>query len=518
MTVEEMTRYVAGEWDGYESKMFDSRSDESESISTTTKPITDSEISPPLVSSETQDVQNMVEPDLVVEPPVQNMDGLDLVVAPPADEEGANDTEPEKAASDAEVVNASTENDSTPLLADVVSINMSEMSGETRKTIAEALARQRRIDQYVPEARGGDQSSMAQPLEIANAPTEAASATEPEKAVHDNVRATVVEEKRSTLEQDRLEQERERDSLQQERRRLEELKEALEQDRLRQEQDRRQLEKQRSALEQDRPGQDRETEALQERRRLEEQERRRLEEQDRRRHDAVADAPAKPDATAVEPAPHDAVADEPLPDVPSEPVADALTEPMPDAVADAPTKPDASAVEPASNDAVADVPTEPVADALTEPLPDVPTEPMADALTEPLPDVPTQSVDATAVEPQPEPRALAATRAQIVPKARIATTTTAAPQQEVETDAVAPQAATSEEPHLQTKEDIEKMFQKKAVGEETEAEMEERIRRSFLAPATSLAPTTTLHPETLEEMEARIRKEIMSRRVEDILR
>jgi len=113
MSIDEMTRYINGEWDGYQAKMFDNRDDDPLPTANP-KPVAEE-------TNEDKSVQDMSTDELT-----RVLDG-DMVAYMP--KEVANDTEPEKAANDsAEVASVSTANDSTPLFADIASINMSQMS------------------------------------------------------------------------------------------------------------------------------------------------------------------------------------------------------------------------------------------------------------------------------------------------------------------------------------------------------------------------------------------------------
>jgi len=113
MSIDEMTRYINGEWDGYQAKMFDNRDDDPLPTANP-KPVAEE-------TNEDKSVQDMSTDELA-----RVLDG-DMVAYMP--KEVANDTEPEKAANDsAEVASVSTANDSTPLFADIASINMSQMS------------------------------------------------------------------------------------------------------------------------------------------------------------------------------------------------------------------------------------------------------------------------------------------------------------------------------------------------------------------------------------------------------
>jgi hypothetical protein len=128
MSIDEMTRYINNEWDGYVSKMFDYHDDDP-LPGATNKPKADLEAHEE-THEETHDkkkVQDMSKEELT--------DLLNGDLAGYVAKAAANETEPEKATSDsAEVENASAEasgaekNDSTPLFADVASINMSQMS------------------------------------------------------------------------------------------------------------------------------------------------------------------------------------------------------------------------------------------------------------------------------------------------------------------------------------------------------------------------------------------------------
>mmetsp|Transcript_26336 Transcript_26336/g.70293 ORF Transcript_26336/g.70293 Transcript_26336/m.70293 type:complete len:544 (-) Transcript_26336:192-1823(-) len=121
MSIDEMTRYINGEWDGYQAKMFDNRDDDPLPTANP-KPVAEE-------TNEDKSVQDMSTDELA-----RVLDG-DMVAYMP--KEVANDTEPEKAVDDnAEVVNVSTE---VPLFADIASINMSQISEATNTTSAEPL-------------------------------------------------------------------------------------------------------------------------------------------------------------------------------------------------------------------------------------------------------------------------------------------------------------------------------------------------------------------------------------------
>ncbi|CAK0815598.1 unnamed protein product [Prorocentrum cordatum] len=165
-SIDEMNRYISGEWDGYESRMFDNR-DEDPLPTADTKPVAEE-------THEEKNVQDMSTDELA-----RVLDGdLDAYMPKAA----ANDTEPEKAANDKEEASASAENDSTPLFADVASMNLSRVS--------EAASASEPVEadhDAVPEPTSSDPAVDAPPEPlaaapaqlVASAPTEAARATEP---------------------------------------------------------------------------------------------------------------------------------------------------------------------------------------------------------------------------------------------------------------------------------------------------------------------------------------------------
>jgi len=174
MNVDELTRYMNNEWDGYVAKTFDNSEDES--LSTVdTEPAADLEThenksdlethedKSDLETQEDKTVQDMSKDELA-----KFLDGDMSSYMPKA----ATDTEPESANATEEPANASTENDSTPLFADIASINMSQMSEPASATEPDTGT--------VPEASSNDAVTDAPAEPVADAPTEAASATEPD--------------------------------------------------------------------------------------------------------------------------------------------------------------------------------------------------------------------------------------------------------------------------------------------------------------------------------------------------
>jgi len=122
MSIDEMTRYINGEWDGMVAKMFDYRADEDALPAATTTPVAEE-------THEETKIQDMSADEMARVLEGDMADYMPKVAA--------NDTEPEKAVDDnAEVVNVSTE---VPLFADIASINMSQISEATNTTSAEPL-------------------------------------------------------------------------------------------------------------------------------------------------------------------------------------------------------------------------------------------------------------------------------------------------------------------------------------------------------------------------------------------
>lgn len=152
MSIDEMTRYISGEWDGHVAKTFD-QGDDDPLPTATTQPAAD------LETHEKKSVQDMSKEELT-----DLLDG-DLSSWVP---KAANDTEPEQAADDnAEVANVSTENDSTPLFGDIASINMSQMP-----EAASATEPEKAVNDAVPEATPSDAAVDAPAEPVADAPAE----------------------------------------------------------------------------------------------------------------------------------------------------------------------------------------------------------------------------------------------------------------------------------------------------------------------------------------------------------
>jgi len=119
MSIDEMSRYISGEWDGYVSRMFDADADDLGTLNQHAPAST----AKPAVGAASREDRAIAEP---VDQAVQTK--IAEVAANDTGEGMAEDPEPEKSASDEDVANASTENGSTPIFSDVVSINMSDVS------------------------------------------------------------------------------------------------------------------------------------------------------------------------------------------------------------------------------------------------------------------------------------------------------------------------------------------------------------------------------------------------------
>ncbi|CAK0807038.1 unnamed protein product [Prorocentrum cordatum] len=339
MSIDEMSRYISGEWDGYVSRMFDADADDLGTLNQHAPAST----AKPAVGAASREDRAIAEP---VDQAVQTK--IAEVAANDTGEGMAEDPEPEKSASDEDVANASTENGFTPIFSDVVSINMSDVS--------EGVANVTPIFSDVVSINMSDVSEG-----VANVSEREASVSEPDSD-------PISQREKDLAEREKAIAEREKAIAD-----LEKTLSALGSEKALATLDA-------VAVAPKEPVADTPTKAVADAP---------TEEDSTAAQpistvavanaplEPVADAPTQADATAAEPTSNDAVANAPL-----EPVADAPTqadataaEPtsndaganaLPEPVAETPTQADSTAAEPTSNDAVADALPEPVADTPTQ--------------------------------------------------------------------------------------------------------------------------------------------------------